>query len=72
VPGPELRQVIDGVQLALKPEFLAKGLMVGEFHRLNNACGLRNSSFYPLRTPSPCLAVRKIVPTDLAFMSPAK
>ena len=64
--------VIDNVQLKLKPEFVANGLMIGEFHKHNNACGLRNPDFYPLRTPSPALAIRRIVPTDLVFLSPSK
>ena len=42
--------------------------MIGEFHARNNAAGLRNPHFFPLRTPSPCLAIRRIVPTDLAFL----
>ena len=42
------------------------------FDRHNNASGLRNPHFYPLRTPLPSLAVRRIVPTDLVFLSPAK
>ena len=44
--------------------FVERGLMIGEFHSANNATGLRNSSFYPLRTPYPCLAVRHMVPGD--------
>ena len=72
VPLRDAHEVIDNVQLELKPEFVAKGLMLGEFHKHNNACGLRNPNFYPLRTPSPALAVRRIVPTDLVFLSPSK
>jgi hypothetical protein len=52
---------IDDVQKKLKPFFVKDGLMLGEFHRLNNAPGLHNPSFYPLRTPYPCLAVRNMV-----------
>ena len=37
--------------------------------RYNNCPGLRNSNFYPLRTPFPCLAMRHMVPTDIAFMA---
>ena len=42
--------------------------MLGEFHKRNNASGLRNVDFYPLRTPTPALAIRKIVPTDFVFL----
>jgi len=61
--------LIDGVQRLCKPDFVARGLMVGEFHLRNNAPGLRNDKFYPLRTPIPCLAMRHMVPTDLAFLN---
>ena len=42
--------------------------MIGEFHAYNNSCGLRNPDFFPLRTPYPTLALRHMVPTDLAFL----
>ena len=32
VPLSHAPRLIDGVQLALKPEFVARGLMIGEFH----------------------------------------
>ena len=53
----------------VKSMFVERGLMIGEFHSANNATGLRNSSFYPLRTPYPCLAVRHMVPGDFVFMT---
>ena len=46
--------------------------MIGEFHTRNNASGLRNPNFYPLRTPTPALAIRRIVPSDLAFLDMSK
>ena len=52
----------------MKESFVEKGLMCGEFHETNNGSGLRNSNFYPLRTPYPCLAIRHMVPGDIAFM----
>ena len=45
------------------------GMMIGEFHASNNASGLRNDNFFPLRTPYPCLVMRYMVPGDFAFMS---
>ena len=44
--------------------------MIGEFHMVNNKSGLRNKNFYPLRTPYPSLAIRHMVSSDIAFMSP--
>jgi hypothetical protein len=37
---------------------------------VNNTSGLRNKNFYPLRTPFPSLAIRHMVSSDIAFMSP--
>ena len=65
-------ECIDQVQATLKPEFVRQGLMIGEFHKNNNASGLRNPEFFPLRTPTPCLAIRRIVATDLAFLDLSK
>merc|ERR1712023_588819 len=59
---------IDGVQSACKPFFVRRGLMLGEFHLRNNSPGLRNKNFFPLRTPLPCLAIRHMVPSDIAFL----
>jgi hypothetical protein len=61
--------VIDGTQADVKHRFVAKGLMVGEFHAAKNETGLHNSSFFPLRAPFPCLVVRHMVPGDLVFMT---
>jgi hypothetical protein len=53
--------IVAMVDAALKEDFVAQGLMLGEFHLANNSAGLRNSSFFPLRTPYPCLAIRHMV-----------
>jgi hypothetical protein len=72
VPIQHAKQCIDDVQAKLKKEFVTKGLMIGEFHLRNNASGLRNPNFYPLRTATPCLAIRRIVPSDIAFLDMTK
>merc|ERR1719409_2402306 len=61
--------IIDGAQMDAKPNFVARGLMVGEFHAANNSSGLRNPNFFPLRTPFPSLAIRHMVPGDFVFMT---
>jgi len=65
----DARDVIDGAQADTKPQFVSRGLMVGEFHAANNAASLRNPDFFPLRTPHPCLAIRHMVPGDFVFMT---
>lgn len=64
----DVTRLIDGVQKKLKPKFVEEGLMIGEFHSKNNQSCLRNESFYPLRTPYPCLAIRHMVPSDIVFL----
>lgn len=61
-------QYIDQVQQKLKREFTQVGMMLGEFHKLNNTPGLHNQKFHPLQTPFPALAMRCMVPSDLVFL----
>lgn len=65
----DAHDLIDGTQADVKAQFVARGLMVGELHAANNASCLRNSEFFPLRTPHPCLAIRHMVPGDFVFMT---
>ncbi|MEQ1963847.1 DUF6875 domain-containing protein [Xenorhabdus khoisanae] len=53
----------------MKPIFLRAGLMLGEFFSSCEKRGLRNSSFYPLRSPIPLLVVREMLDFDIAFLS---
>ncbi len=69
VEPSKAHDIIDEVQVRVKELFVAQGLMVGEFHAANNASGLRNKDFFPLRTPYPCLAIRHMVPGDFVFMT---
>jgi hypothetical protein len=68
----DVSALIDGTQKKLKPNFVEEGLMLGEFHLRNNATGLHNEHFFPLRTPYPCLAIRHMVPSDIVFLNPAE
>ena len=61
--------LIDRVQQTLKPFFVEKGLMLGEFHRSNQSPGLHNSDFRPLQSPVPMLAIRFMTEADLPFLS---
>ena len=63
---------VDAVQVLLQPVAVSLGLMIGEFHKSNNASGLHNSSFYPLRMPFPALAIRHMVPGDWVFLKNEK
>ncbi|HEX6359995.1 DUF6875 domain-containing protein [Actinophytocola sp.] len=68
--GPELHPVIDAAQRMLKPAYVSRGLMIGEFHDgPPDKAGLWNSKFRPLRSPVPLLAIRHMVATDFPFLS---
>ncbi|MEQ2026053.1 DUF6875 domain-containing protein [Xenorhabdus szentirmaii] len=53
----------------VKPIFLHKGLMFGEFYSDCEKRGLWNSNFYPLRSPIPLLVVREMLEADIVFLS---
>lgn len=59
---------VDDVQETLSQEFVARSLMIGEFHAECEKPGLHNLAFKPLRSPVPLLAVRNMMLTDLAFL----
>lgn len=61
-------RMIDDVQRLLKPRFTRYGLMLGEFHELNQTPGLRNPAFFPLRSPLCMLVIRYMVESDLPFL----
>ena len=60
--------IIDGAQVALKPEFIAEGLMIGQFHAACQEPALWNRDFRPLRSTVPLIAIRHMVPTDFPFL----
>jgi hypothetical protein len=61
--------LIERIQRKLKPRFVEQGMMIGEFHPMSNAIGLRNPDFRPLRSPIPLLSIRNMVEIDFAFLS---
>lgn len=69
IPRVRAGELIDGAQEALKADFVASGLMIGEFHDgPPDKAGLWNPGFRPLRSPWPMLVIRHMVPTDLLFL----
>jgi hypothetical protein len=62
-------QIIDETQSMLKPDYVAKGIMIGEFHQgPPQKAGLWNPAFRPLASPIPMLVIRHMVPTDFPFL----
>ncbi|GAB2966772.1 DUF6875 domain-containing protein [Saccharothrix stipae] len=71
-PGlrPDRVGLIEQAQRRCKTAFVRAGLMIGEFHGGPPAAGgVRNPAFRPLRSPVPLLAVRRMVASDLPFLS---
>lgn len=60
--------VIESTQQQLKPIFVAEGLMFGQFYQGCPEPGLLNPDFRPLFSPIPLLAIRYMVPQDIAFL----
>lgn len=59
---------VDSVQKRLKPAFVQQHLMLGQFYQGCPERGLWNATFRPLQSPVPLLAIRNMVPTDVAFL----
>ena len=59
---------LDAVQRAAKDEFVAEGLMIGQFHPVCAEPGLWNDDFRPLVAPVPLLAIRQMLVFDLLFV----
>lgn len=69
VAPEDVPRLIDATQRRLKPLYVPKRLMIGEFHAgPPDKGGLWNADFRPLRSPVPMLVVRHMVPTDFAFL----
>lgn len=59
---------LDELQRAAKDEFVADGLMIGQFHPVCPQPGLWSHTFRPLCSPIPLLAVRQLLVYDLPFL----
>lgn len=61
--------LIDEAQRRLKREFLAMGLMIGQFYPGCEEPGIRNPQFRPLQSPLALLAIRHMVSSDFPFLA---
>lgn len=69
IPESGYLGLIEATQARLKPEYVALGVMIGEFHPgPPKQAGLWNPDFRPLRSPLPMLGTRHMVPTDFPFL----
>lgn len=65
--GPEGVDMLQRVQKAHKFYSLSRFRMIGFMHARNDAPGLWNPDFRPLRSPLPVLAIRHLVEQDAPF-----
>jgi hypothetical protein len=68
-PDLEDFSVIDTLQRKLKPEFIAAGLMIGQFYPGCAEPGMWNADFRPLDCPVPLIAIRQMVSSDFVFLN---
>jgi hypothetical protein len=62
------RHQIENLQKRLKPDFVRRGVMLGQFYQGCPETGLWNDHFYPLEAPLPLLVIRNMVPSDFPFL----
>ncbi|GGX62793.1 DUF6875 domain-containing protein [Streptomyces hiroshimensis] len=68
LPGVAAATVVR-VHDRLKPEFVAEGMMLGEFFPGHPGPGLHNPGFRPLHSDTPLLVARSMVGNDLPFLT---
>ncbi|WP_116214543.1 DUF6875 domain-containing protein [Streptomyces olivoreticuli] len=68
LPGVDATTVVRAHD-RLKPEFVANGMMLGEFFPDHPGPGLHNPAFRPLHSDTPLLVVRSMVANDLPFLT---
>jgi hypothetical protein len=66
---PEDTKLLDEAQLRVKDDFVAQGLMVGQFHENCEVTAARNTNFAVSRAPVPVLAIRAIALHDIFFLA---
>jgi hypothetical protein len=59
---------IDGGHRRMRMDFVARGLMLGEFHPASSIGSVHQPAFPVMRSPVPMYAVRTIHPHDLIFL----
>lgn len=69
LPENSAREIIEETQCRLKPFFVERGLMLGEFHQNHQGEGIHNKDFRPLQSPVPLLIVRHLIPSDIIFLN---
>ncbi|MEU6485715.1 DUF6875 domain-containing protein [Streptomyces sp. NPDC046887] len=67
--SPEDTPLLDRAQERVKDEYVAQGLMIGQFHPDCEVTAARNPAFAVSRAPVPVLAIRSIALHDVFFLA---
>ncbi|KWX00857.1 hypothetical protein TH66_02750 [Carbonactinospora thermoautotrophica] len=67
LPDPELKAMVGRVHATIKPEWVQRGFMAGDFWPDHETVGLHSDTFRPFASPIPMLGMRPMVPMDLLF-----
>lgn len=62
-----LDNILKKLHQELKPGLIYEGIMIGEFYPSNMKRGLYNSTFYPVVSEVPMIAIRNLVKEDYTF-----
>jgi hypothetical protein len=68
LPARDAAGFIDGGHRLVRPWFVERGLMLGEFHPTSTVGSVHNRDLPVMRCPAPMFAVRAITPHDLMFL----
>jgi hypothetical protein len=68
LPPDVAPEFIDGGHARLRMDFVASGLMIGEFHPASTVTSVRNPALEVMRCPVPMFAVRALTRHDLLFL----
>ncbi|MEV6421694.1 DUF6875 domain-containing protein [Streptomyces sp. NPDC051662] len=68
LPEDQADTFIDGGHARLRMNFVARGLMIGEFHPHSTVTSVRNPALHVMRCPAPMFAVRALSRHDLIFL----
>jgi hypothetical protein len=68
LPPEAAPEFIDGGHAQLRMDFVASGLMIGEFHPHSTVTSVRNPALEVMRCPVPMFAVRALTRHDVLFL----
>ncbi|WP_139063499.1 DUF6875 domain-containing protein [Streptomyces zinciresistens] len=68
LPPEAATEFIDDGHARLRMDFVARGLMIGEFHPLSTVTSVRNPDLEVMRCPVPMFAVRALTRHDVLFL----